>query len=57
MKSRTRIAMTIGDVLEFIEAWNIHILATDISRSALDHAERGIYDPRRDGAVSQRTEG
>src|SRR5919108_5373941 len=41
------IAMTICDSLEFAEAWNIHILATDISRQALQHAERGIY-PRRD---------
>lgn len=41
------IAMTICDALEFAEAWNIHILATDVSRQALAHAERGIY-PRRE---------
>jgi chemotaxis protein methyltransferase CheR len=41
------IAMTICDALEFAEAWNIHILATDISRQAMQHAERGIY-PRRE---------
>jgi chemotaxis protein methyltransferase CheR len=40
------IAMTVADTLEFAEAWNIHILATDISREALDHAERGVYPAR-----------
>ena len=41
------IAITIADTIEFAEAWNIHILATDISRKALDMAEAGIY-PRRE---------
>ena len=40
------IAMTLADTLEFAEAWNIHILATDISRQALQHAERGVYSRR-----------
>jgi chemotaxis protein methyltransferase CheR len=40
------IAVTIADALEFADAWNIHILATDISREALDHAEHGIYGSR-----------
>jgi chemotaxis protein methyltransferase CheR len=40
------IAMTIAETLEFAEAWNIHILATDISRRALDTAERGVYSRR-----------
>jgi len=40
------IAMTVADSLEFAEAWNIHILATDISRAALDHAELGVYTAR-----------
>ena len=40
------IAMTVADALEFADAWNIHILATDISRKALDHAEHGVYDTR-----------
>jgi chemotaxis protein methyltransferase CheR len=40
------IAMTVADALEFADAWNIHILATDISRKALDHAEQGIYEGR-----------
>jgi chemotaxis protein methyltransferase CheR len=40
------IAMTVADALEFADAWNIHILATDVSREALDHAEQGIYEQR-----------
>src|SRR5438477_10535671 len=35
--------MTVVETLEFAEAWNIHILATDISRRALEVAERGVY--------------
>jgi len=41
------IALTIADAFEFAEAWNIHILATDISKQALNVAERAIY-PRRE---------
>lgn len=37
------IAMAIADTLEFMDAWEIQLLATDISRSALQHAERGVY--------------
>ncbi len=48
------IAMTVADALEFADAWNIHILATDISRQALDHAEQGVYAPRELEAVSPR---
>ncbi len=40
------IAITIAETLEFANAWNISILATDISRQALQHAERGVYEPR-----------
>src|SRR5882762_6440725 len=40
------IAITVADTFSFSEAWNIHILATDISRQALDIAERGIYKRR-----------
>ncbi len=40
------IAITIADALEFATAWTIHILATDISRLALQHAERGVYARR-----------
>jgi chemotaxis protein methyltransferase CheR len=46
------IAITIADALEFADAWNIHILATDISRQALDHAERGVYAARELDTVS-----
>ena len=41
------IAITIAEALMFVEAWEIEILATDISASALRHAERAIY-PRRE---------
>jgi chemotaxis protein methyltransferase CheR len=40
------IAVAIADALMFSDAWNIEILATDISRHALKFAERGVY-PRR----------
>ena len=40
------IAITIADAFEFAEAWNIHILATDISRQALDICEKGVYPAR-----------
>src|SRR5262249_53607951 len=46
------IAITVADALEFADAWNIHILATDISRQALDHAELAIYDVRELEAVT-----
>lgn len=37
------IAMAMADTLEFMEAWDIQVLATDVSRPALQHAERGVY--------------
>jgi chemotaxis protein methyltransferase CheR len=40
------IAITVTDSLKFAEAWEIEILATDISRRALRHAERGHYPKR-----------
>ena len=40
------IAITIAEALEFAEAWDIEILATDISASALRLAERGVYGRR-----------
>lgn len=40
------IAITLCESLKFAEAWEIEILATDISRRALRHAERGGYSRR-----------
>jgi chemotaxis protein methyltransferase CheR len=40
------IAITVCEALKFAEAWEIEILATDISRRALRHAERGAYAKR-----------
>jgi len=40
------IAITLCEALKFAEAWEIEILATDISRRALRHAEKGAYSKR-----------
>src|SRR5258708_7960412 len=40
------VAIAIADALMFADAWNIEILATDISQHALKFAERGLYTPR-----------
>ena len=40
------IAITLCEALKFVEAWEIEILATDISRRALCQAERGAYSRR-----------
>ena len=40
------IAITVADSLPFCDAWQIEILATDISRDVLQHAERGVYSGR-----------
>ncbi len=40
------IAISIADSLEFADAWKINVLATDISKQALQVAERGIYPKR-----------
>jgi chemotaxis protein methyltransferase CheR len=40
------IAITLCESLKFAEAWEIEVLATDISRRALRHAERGSYSNR-----------
>src|SRR5277367_636064 len=40
------IAISLCEALKFTEAWEIEILATDISRRALRHAERGSYSKR-----------
>jgi chemotaxis protein methyltransferase CheR len=39
-------AITVCETLKFAEAWEIEILATDVSRRALRHAERGVYAKR-----------
>ncbi len=51
------IAITIADALMFVEAWDIEILATDISASALRRAEQAVY-PRRalDGLTPEQIE-
>ena len=37
------IALAIADSLDAGEPWNIHLLASDVSQQALQHAERGVY--------------
>ena len=46
------IAITVADTLPFADAWQIEILATDISRDALRFAERGVYTVRSVANVS-----
>jgi chemotaxis protein methyltransferase CheR len=46
------IAITVADTLPFADAWQVEILATDISREALQQAERGIYSGRSLGNVT-----
>jgi chemotaxis protein methyltransferase CheR len=48
------IAITVADASSFSEAWNLEILATDIGRHALAHAERGVYSGRSIGSVSDK---
>src|SRR5215468_11118498 len=40
------IAITIADSLSFADSWNVEILATDVGRQALKHAEAGLYSGR-----------
>jgi chemotaxis methyl-accepting protein methylase len=47
------IAMTVCGALEAAGPWNVHIVATDIRRQALEHAERGLYDRRVLNGLSQ----
>ena len=46
------VAITVADALPFADAWQIEILATDISREALQFAERGVYTGRSIANVS-----
>jgi chemotaxis protein methyltransferase CheR len=48
------IAITIADSLSFADAWNVEILATDVGRQALKHAERGIYSGRSLASVNEK---
>ena len=48
------IAITIADSLSFADSWNVEILATDIGRQALKHAERGVYRGRSIASVSEK---
>ncbi len=48
------LAISICDTLEFSDAWNINVLATDISREALRQAERATYSRRAIGNLSPR---
>jgi len=47
------IAITIADALNFGDAWNVEILATDVGRQALKQAERGIYAGRSVASVKE----
>jgi len=40
------LAITVAESLNFAEAWDVEILATDISRQALARATRGLYPQR-----------
>ncbi len=48
------IAITTLDTLSFADAWDVEILATDIGRQALKHAERGIYSGRSIASVTEK---
>lgn len=48
------IAISVADALMFSEAWNVEILATDISKNALKIAQQGIYRRRNIGHLSPR---
>src|SRR5271167_2744247 len=48
------IAITIVDSLSFADAWNVEILATDVGRQALRHAERGSYSGRSIASVNEK---
>jgi chemotaxis protein methyltransferase CheR len=48
------IAITIADSLSFADAWNVEILATDVGKHALKHAEKGIYSGRSLASVNEK---
>jgi chemotaxis protein methyltransferase CheR len=47
------VAITIAEALSFADAWNVEILATDIGRHALKHAEHGVYSGRSLASVTE----
>jgi chemotaxis protein methyltransferase CheR len=47
------IAITIADTLSHSESWNVEILATDVGRRALKHADHGVYSGRSLASVTQ----
>jgi chemotaxis protein methyltransferase CheR len=47
------IAITVADSLANAEAWDVEILATDVSRAALKQADRGVYSGRTLASVSE----
>jgi len=48
------IAITVADALSFADAWNVEILATDVSRLALKNAETAVYAGRSLSSVSEK---
>jgi chemotaxis protein methyltransferase CheR len=48
------IAMSISDSGSFADSWHPEILATDVGRQALQHAERGVYSGRTLGNVTEK---
>src|SRR5437763_14582591 len=51
------IGITIADSLSFADAWNVEILATDVGRHALKHAESGVYSGRSIASLSETQRG
>jgi len=47
------IAITIAASLTFADSWNIEILATDLGRHALKHAQRAVYSGRSISSVTE----
>jgi len=39
------VAMTVADALQLSDSWVVEILATDASRNAVQHAQRGVFSP------------
>src|SRR5271154_3945804 len=48
------IAITVVDSLSFADAWNVEILATDLGRAALKHAENAVYSGRSIASVNEK---